>query len=334
MRTALVLFPFIAALQAAMGETLPVTQPPPLAALPQKASTLASPEEVELGRLLFFDPILSPSKTISCATCHQPDKGWTDGRETSVGLEPLRRNSLTILNVAFNAEEVMFWDNRERGLSAQVLHPLRSAAEMKGPTVSEPGVMPLLVERVSQIEEYRRRFGGTITPKRITDAIAAFERTLITPDTRFDRYMRGDKQALNAAEQRGLEVFESAGCRHCHSGPMLSDFKLHVIGAPGERAAFRTPSLRNLAHTAPYMHNGQTRTLDDVLLFYEEVMDEVSETLEGADSTLQPPLDPLLRHLNLRAEDMADLKTFLLTLSADHYDQSKPDKVPSGLPMR
>ncbi len=303
----------------------------PLAALPPTIGAAATPHQIELGRLLFFDPILSATKTIACATCHQPDKGWTDGRAVAHGIAPMKRNTLTILNVGFNTDGVMFWDNRERTPEAQVLHPIRSREEMRGDVCEERAVLDLVVKRVSAIAEYRRRFDGNVTMPRIAQPIAAFERTLVTTDTAFDRFMRGDKTSLTTQQQRGMKIFEQAGCIRCHGGAMLSDFKLHVVAGPGERQAFRTPSLRNLTHTAPYMHNGTIRTLDDVLLFYEQLMDEVSETIEGGDNAAHPPLDPLLQHLDLKAEDFPDLKAFLESLSAEKYDQTSPAAVPSGL---
>lgn len=300
----------------------------PLAALPVQLTITVDARKTELGRLLFFDPILSATGTVSCATCHQPSKGWTDGRKTAMGIGPLTRNTLTILNVGFNTGGVMFWDNRETGLEAQVRHPILAREEMRGDACEEHEALGLAVRRVRAQRGYERRFrevfGGEVTFERIAEAIAAFERSLVTSDTAFDRFMRGDKSALNGQQQRGLKIFEQAGCNRCHGGPLLSDFKLHVVGGPGERRAFRTPSLRNLRHTAPYMHNGRLRTLDDVLLFYEQLMDEVSETLEGGDQATQPPLDPLLRHLSLDAEDFDDVKAFLDSLSADRYDQKAP----------
>jgi len=303
----------------------------PLAALPLRQTVAASSDQAELGRLLFFDPVLSATKTLSCASCHQPKHGWADGRETALGFAPLARNTPTILNTAFNADGIMFWDGRERTLEAQVSHPIRAREEMRGDACAEREVFALVVGRVQGISEYRRRFGGEVTMPKIAAAIAAFERTLITNDTPFDRYMRGDSAALSAHQKRGRRVFEESGCIHCHGGPMLSDFKLHVIGSLGERQAFRTSSLRNLTHTAPFMHNGRLRTVDEVLVFYEQLMDEVSETLDGGDHSVQPPLDPLLKHLRVQPGDFLDLKAFLESLSADGYDQTAPDAVPSGL---
>lgn len=296
----------------------------PLAALPLSTENAVSPVEIELGRTLFFDPVLSATKATSCASCHQPQLGWTDGLETGKGFAVLARNTPTILNTAFNADGVMFWDNREHTLEAQVLHPIRARDEMRGDACSEREVIDVVVQRVQGIERYRTAMGGSVTMPKIAHAIAAFERSLVTPDTPFDRFMRGDKSALTPHQQRGMKAFEESGCLRCHGGPMLSDYKLHVIAAPGERQAFRTSSLRNLRHTAPYMHNGRMRTLDEVLLFYEQLMDEVSETIEGGDAAAQPPLDPLLKHLAVKPGDFLDLKAFLESLSADHYDQRVP----------
>jgi cytochrome c peroxidase len=200
--------------------------------------------------------------------------------------------------------------------------------------------------RVRAIDEYRERFHATfneapdmaVTAEHLTQAIAAFERSLVAPRTAFDKYLAGDGSALNTEEIRGLQIFQEAGCIQCHGGPMLSDFKLHAIGLPDvtthNRRQFRTPSLRNLRHTAPYMHDGSKRTLRDVLVFYDELSEAVTETLDGGDTILQPPLDPLLKTLNLNPESFPALEAFLNTLSNDGYDQSVPEKVPSGLPLR
>ena len=148
--------------------------------------------------------------------------------------------------------------------------------------------------------------------------------------------MNGLTFALNAGQQRGLRVFQDAGCIQCHGGPMLSDYKLHFIGvpdAPAGRREFRTPTLRNLKHTAPYMHNGSQRTLRDTMIFYEELMDAVGETLDGADDSARPRLDPLLKQLNLNTDDFPALEAFLDALNDDGYDKSEPAGVPSGLPV-
>lgn len=343
------------------ADPLPDTR---LAALPRSAAfPTDTPEQITLGRLLFFDPILSATRTVACATCHHPQHGWADARPTPLGVHasgigpermlvtgaeflPLRRNTPTILNVAFNgitvgqpfdpAQSPMFWDNRVQSLEAQALAPIRSREEMRGDACSEAEAVPSMIARLRAIPKYVQLFQTDITPARVTAALAAYQRTLITPDTPFDRYMRGDKTALTPAQQHGLDVFQKAKCTLCHHGPMLSDYRLHAIGLSDtttNRHEFRTPTLRNLRHTAPYMHHGGTLTLDEVLLFYDRLMDQAAETLEGGDDSTLPPLDPLLRQMNMLPEDHAPIAAFLETLNADDYDQTLPARVPSGLPV-
>lgn len=345
-----------------------------LAALPDQApdpkDNPSTATRIELGRLLFFDPILSSTKDVSCATCHNPRFGWTDGRATPIGvggagtgqsrifqgvasLPVLNRNVPTILNVGYNGlvvgakldptEAPMFWDSRVQSLERQIIVPLTSLGEMRDVDCPEDQALNEVVIRLEAISEYRDRFAkafgqtaaNALTVKHLTQAIAAFERSLVTPRTAFDRFIEGDASAFNATQQKGLRIFQDAGCQECHGGPMFSDFKLHFIGMSDStvdgRRKFRTPTLRNLRHTAPYMHNGSLRTLRDVLVFYDQLSDAVSETLDGGDETQQPPLDPLLKHLNLKPDDYPALEAFLDALSVDDYDQSIPEKVPSGL---
>lgn len=345
---------------SAAGDPLPDTK---IEALPRSAVLPAdTPAQVALGRLLFFDPILSATRDVACATCHHPRFGWADARPTplgihatgigperklriSVGFTPLKRNTPTILNAAFNgiasgksfdpAQSPMFWDNRARSLEAQALGPIRQREEMRGDICSEAEAVPAMIARLQAIPEYMRRFDSQITADKVANAIAAYERTLITPDSPFDRFMRGDKTAMTPAQQHGMEVFHKAGCSLCHNGPMLSDYKLHAVGltdSSTNQTEFRTPTLRNLKHTAPYFHHGGTATLDDVLLFYDRLMDQAAETLEGGDTRTLPPLDPLLRQMNLLPEDSPPILTFLEALNSDDYDKSVPKSVPSGLP--
>ena len=351
---------FVVILAAAASEPLPNTK---IEALPKSAALASDTTSiVELGRLLFFDPILSATRDVACATCHHPQHGWADARPTPLGVHasglgprrklakgaeffPLTRNTPTILNAAFNGIESdkpfdhskspMFWDNRILSFEAQSLVPIRQREEMRGDVCSETHAVPARVERLKAIPEYVKLFNAEITAERVAQAIAAYERTLITPDSPFDRFMRGDKTAMNAEQQHGMEVFHRAGCSLCHNGPMLSDFKLHAIGLTDtatQRYEFRTPSLRNLKHTAPYMHHGGTPTLDEVLLFYDRLMDQAAETFEGGDTSL-PPLDPLLRKMNMLPEDHTPLKAFLEALNSDDYDKTVPQQVPSGLPV-
>ncbi|MES2593862.1 MAG: cytochrome-c peroxidase [Verrucomicrobiota bacterium] len=343
------------------GETLPDTR---VEALPLSAALPGdTPAKIELGRLLFFDPVLSATQDVACATCHHPNFGWADARPTplgahaqGLGLErmlikgadflPSRRNTPTLLNAAFNgiesgkpfdpARSPMFWDKRVEGLEAQALVPIRTSEEMRGNACAEADAVPCMVTRLSAIPEYMQRFEGQISAERVSAAIAAYERTLITPDAPFDRFMRGDKAAMTPEQQHGMQVFHKAGCSLCHNGPMFSDYKLHAIGLTDSstlRHEFRTPTLRNLKHTAPYMHHGGEPTISSVLLFYDRLMDQSAETLEGGDASTLPPLDPLLSRMNMLPEDQAPIQAFLEALNADTYDMTVPPRVPSGLPV-
>lgn len=334
-----------------------------LEALPRSAALPTdTAAKVALGRLLFFDPILSATRDVACATCHHPQFGWADARPTPLGVHatglglkrklikgasflPLKRNTPTILNAAFNGlasgvlfdpkTSPMFWDNRIQSLEAQALGPIRQREEMRGDVCTEAEAIPAILARLKALPGYMKLFDGEITTAKVTDAIAAYERTLITPDSPFDRFTRGDKTAMTPAQQHGLEVFLKAGCSLCHNGPMLSDYKLHAIGltdSSTNRNEFRTPTLRNLKHTAPYMHHGGHVTLDEVLLFYDRLMDQAAETFEGGDTSL-PPLDPLLQKMNLLPEDAPAILDFLEALNSDDYDKSVPQSVPSGLPV-
>jgi cytochrome c peroxidase len=349
--------------------------------LPAPADNPTTPERVDLGRLLFWDPILSGQKDVACATCHHPDLGYSDGLDLSigangVGLGPARafdaghtprlvkRNSQSILNVAFNglttaagaapAAAPMFWDLRVRSLEAQALEPLKALEEMRGSAFPEDRAIPAVVSRLAGISEYRRlfarAFGGNtaVTEANLGRALAAFQRTLVAANTPFDRYMRGETTALSAEQVRGMERFESAGCIQCHSGPMFSDFASHVLGVPdsaklpepdsgvNQTYAFRTPSLRNLGSTAPYMHNGAFTTLPEVISFYQRV----SRGGRGGRGrrALNPHvsrdrIDPLARGLNMRGRGQRDLVAFLRALDDPAFDRTVPARVPSGLPV-
>ncbi|MEI6355921.1 MAG: cytochrome c peroxidase [Verrucomicrobiota bacterium] len=341
---------------------------------PDPGENPATPDKVALGRLLFFDPVLSSSRDVSCATCHDPRHGWADSRPTPIGVGGsgagpgrvftgsapgplLPRNTPTLLDVGFNglvsgtgpdpSKAPMFWDSRVAGLERQVPVPLRTPGEMCAGPCDGDDAMDGAVRRVRAIpgyrEKFRAAFGGSdaeaVDATRLARAIAAFERSLVARPTPVDRFLAGDTAALDAAQRQGLRVFRDAGCIHCHGGPMFSDFKAHVVdvaGASGSRSgprAFRTPSLRNLRHTAPYMHDGRLRTLRDVLVFYDDLAEAVSETSDGGVAAGHVPLDPLLARLRLSPDDFPALEAFLDALSTDAFDRTIPASVPSGLPV-
>lgn len=358
-----------------------------LSALPRQdarsspASTLA---RVALGRLLFWDPVLSGNRDVACATCHHPDFAYSDGRDLSLGtnasglgparrsadarpIVPVRRNSPTLVNVAFNgltldkavspAEAPMFWDLRVRSLERQALEPIKAHDEMRGDAYSERDAVTAVVARLAANAEYRRLFatafadGEAVNATNLGRALAAFERTLVAANSPFDRYMRGETGAMTDEQVRGMERFESAGCANCHSGSMFSDFAPHVLGVPDNPAlaesdagtgayAFRTPSLRNVGLTAPYMHGGVFASLDEVLGFYRRVSfgrgrggrGRFGVSQRGVNpSVSRDTLDPLLRQLNMRGRGQREIIAFLQALDDPGFDRTVPARVPSGL---
>jgi len=347
-----------------------------MAALPL---TVASPQDnpqtpakVALGRLLFWDPILSGNQEVACATCHHPEFGYAEKLDLSIGVDGaglgskrhfatanpisvVKRNSQTILNTAFNGIDLegrydpgtapMFWDLRADGLEAQALLPIVTFEEMRGHAYAEEDALDNVMARLRMYPEYealfRHAFGSepAITAENLGRALAAFQRSLLANDSPYDRYLRGDSAAMTQAQIRGMRQFERVGCINCHNGPMFSDYKLHVLGIPDSRKltvsddgvdhsyAFRTPSLRNLAYTAPYMHNGIFADLDDVLDFYDD---------RGRRGNRNPllardQLDPLLRALDDVDDNEQALIEFLNTLNDDSFDRTIPAQVPSGL---
>jgi cytochrome c peroxidase len=287
--------------------------------LPPPLNNATTAERVELGRALFFDPRLSGSNWISCATCHNPGLGWADGLPTGIGngMESLPRSTPTVLNTAYN--KFQFWDGRARTLEEQALAPIVEAGEMHQD-------IGMLVEELAAIAGYVGLFEQAypaegITESTISRAIAAYERTLITTDAPFDLWVGGDETAIDDAAKRGFELFEGkARCAVCHHGFNFQDDGFHNIGLtskgepdPGRYAvrpiaavmgAFKTPTLRELARTAPYMHDGSYVTLRAVLEHYNRGGD----VLEG--------LSPQMRPLDLTADEIDDLLAFLDTLNS------------------
>jgi len=238
-----------------------------------------TPAKIELGKKLFFDPRLSGDNKMSCATCHIPEKAYVDGLELSPGAggKLLARNTQTCLNVGFFKS--LFWDGRVASLEEQALVPIQSSVEMNqdlDELETELGAIH------GYVAEFKRVFGTKPNRDGISKSLASFQRTLLTDSSPFDRYLAGDKDALSDDAKKGFELFQGeAGCVQCHNGPLLSDGKFYrlgvsykdegranVTGKKEDRYRFRTPSLRNIAETAPYMHDGSMKTLDDVVMFY------------------------------------------------------------------
>lgn len=293
----------------------------PLRPVKAPAENPQTDAKVELGRMLFWDPRLSGNGMISCATCHNPALGWADGLPKGRGFnhKELGRSVPTVLNAAYYATQ--FWDGRAPSLEEQAKGPIQSPDEMNGSA-------ELAVKGVNSLPGYRKRFesvfGGPATFDRIAQAIAAFERIVVDLDSPFDRYARGDDRAMSEAALRGLEIFTGkAGCAICHSGPNFADNRFHNIGVgddPGrfavtkneaERGAFKTPTVRNAALTAPYMHDGSLRTLQEVIGHYEKVANE---------NPKRAHLSPFLRSFTLTDREKADLEAFLRALTGDKRD--------------
>ncbi len=345
----------------------------------------------ELGRLLFWDPILSGGKDVACATCHHPDFAYADGRDLSlgpgsVGLGPARtdltggripvvkRNSPTVLNTVFNgldrrrrrrgsdgtsvsvdqSRAPMFWDNRMRSLEAQALEPIKAFEEMRGSAYAEDVAVDSAVARLQAIPEYvalfQEAFGPetSISADQLAGALAAFQRSLVAMNSPFDRFRAGDSTALTAEQQRGFREFDDAGCDRCHRGLMFSDYDLEAEGVrenprlsePDEGAGrfrFRTPSLRNVALTAPYMHNGILATLADVLRFYDNGRSENPNVInrrrgEDAEEGVARLSRSFRRVDDMSDREMHDIVAFLGALTDEDFDKTIPTRVPSGLP--
>ncbi len=259
-----------------------VVSTPHLLSLPKEVpapkNNPTTPAKVELGKQLFFDPRLSGDNTMSCATCHLPAKAFGDGlaRSPGAGGKELARHTPTLLNVGFHAS--FFWDGRAASLEEQALGPIQSADEMDqnlDDLEKELAAVPGYAEKFGEV------FGRRVTRADIAKALAAFQRTLVTPNSPFDRFLAGDKNALSPRARDGLQLFKTdAGCVRCHHGPLLSDGNYYrlgigrdvgreqVTGRQEDRYKFRTPSLRDIALTGPYMHDGSEKTLFDVVEFY------------------------------------------------------------------
>lgn len=321
--------------QAAARRRDPTAAAPGFPALPEPDG-----EQVALGRLLFFDRVLSGARDASCADCHRPEFGLSDGRRTSPGIHgPLVRNTPTLYNVAFKPR--LFWDRRAASLEEQVRGPLFSPDEMG----STPGE---LVARLRALPPYVERFerafpggGEPVSVDRVARALAAFERTLLSTRSRYDRWTAGDRSALTPAEQRGLATFRSpaAGCIGCHPPPTFDAPIAAGIGVPGDDPGvggvtgdpvqlgrFGVPTLRNVARTAPYMHDGSIATLDDVVAFYRAGAGRGLGVAAGR-------IDPRVRALDLGDDEASDLVAFLGALTDESRRPRAPESVPSGLPV-
>lgn len=288
--------------------------------------------KARLGRKLFFDTRLSGSDTVACASCHTPALAWEDGRETGVGEtgQALARHTPTLWNLAWG--EFFFWDGRAASLEEQALMPIQAASEMNQP-------LEELVQSLQAVPEYRREFAAAfpddpaITPEHITQALATFERTLVSPATPFDRWIAGDEGAIGEAAKRGFLLFNNeAHCASCHAGWDFTDQAFHDIGLPGKDRgrgavldlpevdhAFKTPTLRDTVRRAPYMHDGSLASPEAVIEHYNGGFID------------RPTLSADMQPIDLSAEQQADLLAFLHTLTTpDNAEETAAPPSPAA----
>jgi len=271
---------------------------------------LPTPEKISLGKQLYFDGRLSADNKVSCASCHDPAKGFSNGDQFATGVEGKKggRNSPTVINTAY--QKFQFWDGRAKTLEEQALGPIQNPIEMNL-------TLDAAVAKLNAIEGYKTQFnavfGTDVTADGIAKAIAAYERTVLSGDAPYDKFKAGDKAALSESAQRGMKLFfGKANCSACHSGPNFTDNGFHNIGVPGndvgreaisksvgDKGAFKTPTLRDIAKTAPYMHDGSLKTLEEVVAHYAK------------GGTPHDQLDEEIFPLKLTPEQMADLVTFM-----------------------
>jgi cytochrome c peroxidase len=296
------------------------------AEIPFPESNRYSEAKSKLGRMLFFDPILSGSQVRSCASCHNPTLSWSDGQARAIGEKqvalPLR--SPTLLNVAWTPK--LGWDGHFRDLEGVAYGPITATSNMNMPE-------NVLVERLSAIPGYSAAFDaafgeGDITRRKIELALATFERSIVSGEAPFDRWLKGDEQAISAAAKRGFDLFNGkAHCSSCHSGWAFTDASFHDIGTAKNddigrghlfpssaklRYAFKTPTLRDAARRAPYMHDGSIATLEAVIDLYDR---------GGID---RPSRSELIFPLKLSSDEKADLVAFLHTLDGAFQPVSLP----------
>lgn len=304
---------------------LPATPPPGLERVEHEPGEDTEAQST-LGRRLFFDPILSVDRTVACASCHRPDHGFADPRPTSVGVRGQRttHNAPTLLNRALG--RAFMWDGRAETLEEQVLQPIENPLEMDLPLER---AVARLVEDEGYAAAFQEAFDSPPDRDTLGRALAAFVRRLWIGDSPVDRFRAGDRGALSEAELAGFWLYESRGrCWQCHSGGNFSDESFHntgvglvdgeaepgrmaVTGDPADRGAFKTPTLRGLASTGPYMHDGSLATLREVVEFYRD----------GGRSN--PDLSPRIRPLELGERDADNLVAFLEALSRQAPDDGR-----------
>ena len=298
------------------GPSLPLGLPPII--WPSKNKY--TPEKAELGWLLFFDKRLSADGSLSCASCHGPENGFTDGRAVSTGMRGQKgaRSAPTLFNCAWIGD--LFWDGRSKSLEKQMVEPLTNPIEMGN---TEQTLLTTLNGIRGYVSRFKKVFGeDKITLDQVAKAMATFERCIVSGNSPYDRFKAGDKNALSELQQEGMETFFSnnARCDSCHEGLNFTNGKYANIGfgmdkpkpdlglfnitkQESDQGAFKTPTLREIAQTGPYMHDGSLATLEEVVDFYDR------------GGRPNPAIDPELHPLRLTPEEKHALVAFLKSLS-------------------
>lgn len=297
---------------------------------PDPADNPISDAKIELGKTLFFDPRLSHDGNMSCATCHNPSLGWGDGLPVAIGFRSLDlpRASPTVINTGYNS--LQMWDGREKSLESQAMGPMESSHEMNME-------MGRLFTFLRGSDGYRRLFadafpGEEITADTLSKAIAAFERTVVSNNSPFDAWVRGDADAMTAEQVNGFKVFNGkANCVACHRAPNFTDNGFHNLGLPSwgdenpdmgryaikpiglMKGAFKTPTLRDITRTAPYFHDGSSRTLEEVVEHYAK------------GGVVKTNLSPNMRELDLTEQEKSDLVAFMQALTSPYQPVSLPE---------
>ncbi len=302
------------------GQMVPDIGPLPTV-VPQPQSNLNYAAKISLGKQLYFDGRLSKNNAISCAFCHNPATGFADPKQTSVGVTGERggRQAPTVYNTAFNPFQ--FWDGRAGSLEEQAIGPIHNPIEMAE-------THEHVVKKLDRIQGYRDQFqavfGAGVSIQGIGEAIAAYERTVISTNSAFDKFVLGDQKAMDESAQRGMAVFKGKGrCILCHNGSNFTNNRFHNTGVPqvgpleedlgryyvtrldADKGAFKTPTLRSITETAPYMHDGAFKNLEEVIDFYD------------AGGKANPQLSAFIKPLGLSPEEKTDLIAFLKALTGE-----------------
>lgn len=302
------------------GITVPDIGPLPTV-VPVPATNLNYKAKVDLGKQLYFDGRLSKDNAISCAFCHNPFTGFADPRQTSIGVGGGigGRQAPTVYNTGFIP--LQFWDGRAGSLEEQAIGPIQNPVEM---AETHENVVRKLGKIKGYQQQFRAVYGTDVNLQGIAEAIAAYERTIVSTNSAFDKYMLGDSKAMDEAAVRGMALFKGkARCILCHNGPNFTDHQFHNLGVPQagpmkedlgrfyvtrqerDKGAFKTPTLRSITETAPYMHDGVFKTLEEVVDFLDQ---------SGGKN---PNLSPMLKPLGLSSEEKAELIAFLKALTGE-----------------